>query len=118
VEWTVLERYDDQWRRTGGWALPSALIDRLRPYSNSGGSWGADGNLYLTGHDAGELYVLKLPSAGPVLEWVETIRGTHEGQGMAWDRSRDHTFYGISRSALQVLILEIPADQPSLTPSF
>jgi hypothetical protein len=110
VEWTVLERYDDQWRRTGGWTLPAALVARLRPYSNSGGSWGADERLYLTGHDAGELYVVELPRSGSVMNWVGTIRATHEGQGFAWDTSRERTLFGIRRSSLEVVVLELVPD--------
>jgi len=110
VEWTVLERYDDSWRRTGGWTLPDSLIARLRPYSNSGGSWGSDDRLYLTGHDRGELYVLELPRAGSTLSWAGTIRGTFEGQGMAWDRTGERTFFGIRRSSREVVVLEVPTD--------
>jgi len=32
--------------------------------SPSGGRWGSDGFLYVTGHDLLEMYVLKLPIAG------------------------------------------------------
>jgi hypothetical protein len=108
VDFTVLERYDDGWRRTGGWVFPEALVSRFRPYSNSGGSWGNDGRLYLTGHDEGELYVAELPNSGSTLQWVETIRGSFEGQGMAWDRTRPGVFYGIRRSSREVVVFEIP----------
>ena len=40
--------------------------------SNSGGSWGADGFLYLTGRDPANLRA-RLPKAGSVLELVNTI---------------------------------------------
>ena len=55
--------------------------------SNSGGSWGPDGFLYLTGHDLEEVYKVRLPTAGSTLELVTTIPMTVRGQGIAWDRS-------------------------------
>lgn len=109
VEWTVLERYDDQWRRTGGWVFPPSLVARWRPYSTSGGVWGADGRLYVTGHDAPELYVLRLPGAGAALEWVETIRGTHHGQGIARDPADPTLIYGIDRGAREAVVLQLPS---------
>ena len=108
VEWTVLERYDDQWRRTGGWTLPAALVARIRPYSNSGGVWAPDGSLYLTGHDRREMYVVRLPAAGSELEWVETVRGITPGQGIALDPARPRTLYGIERASTEIVVMEIP----------
>lgn len=66
--------------------------------SNSGGSFGPDGWLYITGHDATEVYVMKLPSAGSILTWVATIwLPDIAGQGIAWDRlrGRDGSLYRI-----------------------
>ena len=31
------------------WTLPEEILARMTPMSNSGGSWGRDGFLYLTG---------------------------------------------------------------------
>lgn len=108
VEWTVIERFDDEWRQTGGWTLPAGLITRLRPFSNSGGVWTADGRLFLTGHDDRELYVLRLPPSGSELEWVETIRGTTPGQGIAIDPAHPDTVFGIDRAATEIVVLAIP----------
>jgi hypothetical protein len=108
VEWTVVERFDDEWRQTGGWTLPAPLIARLRPFSNSGGVWTADGRLYLTGHDDRELYVLRLPVSGAELEWVETVEGTTPGQGIAIDPAHPETVYGIDRASTEIVVLEIP----------
>ena len=66
--------------------------------SNSGGSWGPDGFLYLTGHDPAELYRMRLPKAGSVLELVEIIPMNIRGQGIAWDRSQPGVIYGIIRA--------------------
>jgi hypothetical protein len=108
VEWTVLERYDDQWRRTGGWVFPDALVERMRPYSNSGGVWAPDGRLYLTGHDEREMYVVRLPESGSAVEWVETIEGSTPGQGIARDPLLPRTWYGIDRATTEIVVMEIP----------
>ena len=64
TRWTVLEKLDDSWRIISSWIFPEAVLRRVEPMSVSGGSWGPDGLLYCTGHDAPEFYVLKLPAAG------------------------------------------------------
>lgn len=99
VEWTQIVEFDDDWRRTGGWALPAELIARLSPrgYSCSGGAIGPDGRLYVTGHDAPELYVLEFPSAGPVLRWIATVPVTAEGQAFGWNPRDRGTIYFIRR---------------------
>jgi hypothetical protein len=78
--------------------------------SNSGGSWGPDGRLWLTGHDLGEAYVMEPPRAGSELRWIATVRlpGV-EGQGIAWDLSSRHpTLWAIRRSTKQVLQFDVP----------
>jgi hypothetical protein len=76
--------------------------------SSSGGSWGDDGLLYATGHDAKELYVLRLPKLGSTLEYVTTIDLPFEGQSWAWDRSEKRIIYGITRSTREVVVARIP----------
>ena len=73
-------------------------------WSNSGGSWGSDGRLYITGHDHAEIYAMSLPRAGSVLVLEETLPVTAEGQGIAWDRSEPGTMYTILRSKAQVVV--------------
>ena len=46
------------------WTLPKVLLDKFEDMSNSGGSWGPDGYLYLSGHDPAELYRMRLPKGG------------------------------------------------------
>jgi hypothetical protein len=86
-EWTRIVEFDDEWRETGGWTLPAELVVRLGTdgYSTSGGALGPGGLLYLTGHDAPELYVLSFPSAGSVLRWIATLPIPAEGQAFGWD---------------------------------
>ncbi|MCA1440412.1 cycloisomerase [Ensifer sp. IC4062] len=90
-------RFGDDWRVAETWVLPDEVLDKFGDMSNSGGSWGPDGRLYLTGHDAAEAYVMERPEAGSVLKWVATVPLKNTGQGIAWDRSTPDVLYGISR---------------------
>ena len=98
-EWTQLVEFDDDWRRTGGWALPAELIERLssRGYSCSGGAFGPGGWLFATGHDNPELYVLSFPDGGTVLHWTATIPITAEGQAFGWDPREPGVIYFVHR---------------------
>ncbi len=61
---TQIVRFSNEFLVLEAWTLPLEVLDRMRPMSNSGGSWGPDGYLYLTGHDHGELYVMEIPEFG------------------------------------------------------
>ncbi len=76
--------------------------------SSSGGSWGDDGLLYVTGHDRGELYALRLPEAGTVLEHVATIGLPTGGQAIAWDRSQSRVLWSLDRETKMVVASRIP----------
>ena len=111
--WTTLVKFDDQWRRVGGWALPEPVLERMAPFSCSGGGFGDDGLLYLTGHDRPELYVLALPTeGGATLDLVETIAIPFEGQAITWDRSGapadKRVLWGVNRASLQVVAVKVP----------
>jgi hypothetical protein len=95
---TQLIKFTLDFRMVESWVLPRSILDKFGVMSNSGGSWGPDGFLYLTGHDLGELYKMKLPSAGSVLELVATIPIGVRGQGIAWDRSEPGVLYGVVRA--------------------
>ena len=60
-------------------------------------SWGSDSLLYVTGHDHPELYALRLPKMGSILEQVATYPIKGKGQGIAWDRSDPGVLWMISR---------------------
>lgn len=107
VEWTTLERFDEEWRRTGGWSFPGELIERFRPYSSSGGFWTADGEIWLSGHDAAEVYVTRLPASGATLEWIATISAPIAGQGIARDPEDPSLLYGIDRAAQEVIVARV-----------
>jgi len=107
---TQIVKMDDHFQVVESWNIPKTILDRFKPMSNSGGSWGPDGRLWLTGHDLGEAYVMNLPAAGPELEWVATVTLPNvEGQGIAWDRSGDKpTLWAIKRSTSQALSFAAP----------
>jgi outer membrane protein assembly factor BamB len=104
---TVLVKFDDDWRRLGAWLFPETVLARFAPRSSSGGVWGDDGRLYVTGHDEQELYVLALPDAGGRLIHVATIPIAAHGQAIAWG-GRDRTFWGIDRDALELIEMRLP----------
>ena len=84
-EWTSLVRFDAGFAPQGGFAFPAAVVKRFGTRSASGGAFGPDGLLYVTGHDAPEVYALRVPSAGAELELVEILPAPAPGQGIAWD---------------------------------
>ena len=94
---TQVVRFDDDWQPVEGWTIPEEVVEKFEDMSNSGGSWGPDGKLYLTGHDPAEAYVMQLPEFGSVLNWVATVPLDNRGQGIAWDRSEPDILYAIIR---------------------
>ena len=107
VQRTRLVRYDDEWQPQGEWTFPDSVIQRFLPASNSGGAWGPNGLLYVTGHDHAELYVLRVPAKPGTLEHVTTVAAPIAGQGIAWDRSDIGTLYGIVRSQKTVVKMRL-----------
>ena len=105
--WTEVVQFDDQWRRAGGWVFPSGIIERFGGASCSGGAFGPEGLLFTTGHDAKELYVLGLPSAGSVLQWKDTIPISAEGQAFCWDPVEPSILYSISRHKREIIVSRV-----------
>ena len=95
---TQMIKFTPDFRFVQAWVLPKVLLDKFELMSNSGGSWGPDGFLYLSGHDPAEIYKVRLPRMGSVLEVVEIIPANIRGQGIAWDRSEPGILYGIIRA--------------------
>jgi hypothetical protein len=105
---TLLVRFDERWRERQRWHLPDPVLQRLRPMSASGGGWGPDGQLYLTGHDRAELYVLRVPAQKAVLEHVRTIAiPPIDGQSIDWDETAPGVLYGIARRTGEVFALRV-----------
>ena len=71
----MLVQFDQSWREVRSWTYPPEVIDRFLPHSCSGGAWGADGRLYVSGHDRPEIYALKLRTAGTQLKLVDILPG-------------------------------------------
>ena len=69
--------------------IPDSITRQMQPYAASGGALGADGLLYLSGHDKPEVYVLAAPRMGPKLIHVATISVDIEGQAIVWDDSAE-----------------------------
>src|ERR687895_520979 len=119
TENTQVVRFDRDWQVAQAYTIPNEILDRFRPMSNSGGSWGPDGRLWLTGHDLGETYVMEAPPAGSELRWIATVKlpGV-EGQGLAWDlTSKNATLWTIKRSTKQVLQFDVPWRQIEAQPA-
>jgi hypothetical protein len=106
--WTFFGKFTDDWQLVESWIFPPQLIKAFNPSSCSGGSWGDDGELYVTGHDARELYVLRLPKMGPTLELVTVIEVPFDGQAWAWDRKEKRVIYGITRASGEVVVAQVP----------
>lgn len=106
--YTTIVKFDSQWRRLESFALPDAVLARMAPMSNSGGGWGDDGLLYITGHDKPEMYVLRLPRAGSVLELVATVEIPFGGQAIDWDPAGKRLLWGISRKDRKAIAVTVP----------
>lgn len=107
-DWSTLVEFGPNWTRRQGFVFPAELVDRVRPYSFSGGAWGPDGHLYVTGHDSTRVYELDLPSAGSQLRFLEAYDFPGEGQGIAWDPARPGVLYGIRRSDHEIVVTRRP----------
>ncbi|MBC8065841.1 MAG: hypothetical protein H7Y17_13495 [Chlorobia bacterium] len=101
-DFSVLVKYDKDWRRVGGYAFPKELVARWDGMTCSGGVFGRDGLIYATGHHAPEVHVLRFPKAGPVLELVKIIKSPVEGQGVAIDRASGR-FFQMQRKTREIV---------------
>lgn len=91
-------------RQIESFALPPEIVERFEDRSNSGGAWWPDGYLYATGHDAADIYVLRLPDRGSVLELIEIVPAPAEGQGIAWDPAEPDLLYTLVRSRREIVV--------------
>ncbi len=110
---TFFVRFDDRWRETGRWTYPKAVIDQLGRYSLSGGLWRGE-YLLVTGHDEGELYRLRLPGRGLVLEYVGKQSVGFTGQGFATDKLTGG-LVGINRAQRKVVFVRAGEPPAPLT---
>jgi len=105
--WTTLVRFDRQWRRLEGWVFPPELIAEFGDYSSSGGAFGPDGRLYVTGHDHQKLYVLEFPEGGSTLIYRGFVDIAAEGQAFAFDPTEDWRLYSIVKRERKVLVSDL-----------
>jgi len=76
--------------------------------SISGGGWGPDDRLYLSGHDLSELYVVTLPKGGATLDHFGTYTMAAEGQAIDWDETKPGNFWGIARKGGEMIEMRLP----------
>ena len=112
-EHSSIARFDAAWRPLGSLGFPRAVIERFGTRSNSGGAFGPHGLLFATGHDAPELYVLRVPAAGAVLELVEILPAPASGQGIAWDPAEPGVLWTIRREAREVVASRLVGSAPA-----
>lgn len=105
---TQLVEYDAHWRRRQAFVFPRSVIGAFSRMSASGGAWGPDGYLYVSGHDRPQLYVLRLPGYGSVLRQVATVTVPSHGQAFGWDPAGRRIIYTIDRPTHSVFALRIP----------
>ncbi len=105
---TTLVRYDKDFKELQRFRFPDTVLERFSPRSSSGGAWADDGLLYVTGHDRPELYVMRVPKAGDVLEHVGTFAIPTPGQAIAWQRGAKRILWGIERARNEVVAAQIP----------
>jgi hypothetical protein len=105
--YTLLVRMDDAFRQEAAWTFPSEVLDRFAPKSCSGASWDDKGRLFVSGHDRPEIYELKLPEAGSVLELVRTIPVATNGQAIDWDPKVKNRLWSITRGEAVMVASDI-----------
>lgn len=99
--------FDAQWKKLNSLSFPSELVVMFGKNSSSGGSFGPEGHLFITGHDAQELYVLDLPAKGDTFILKNTIPISAHGQAFAWDRAEPGILYSIDRKTSEVIVSRI-----------
>lgn len=100
---TFLARLNEDFMIDRLWGLPAPVLDLLAPKSISGASWGQNGLLYLSGHDKPEIYAMKLPEAGPVLDHVGTFSISTNGQAIDVDPKDPGLLWSIDRKSKVVV---------------
>lgn len=107
---TQIVRFSADWQVDQAYVIPDVVVEKFEDMSNSGGSWGPDGHLYLSGHDPAEVYVMDIPQIGSTLDWIATVPVAIAGQGIAWDRSQPNVLYGFVRETNSVSVNQIDLD--------
>ncbi len=106
---TCVVRFDLNWKPAAEIRFPAEMVAKFGKHSSSGGSFGPGGHLFITGHDAQELYVLDAPTTGEFMAWREAVPITAHGQAFAWDRAEAGVLYSIDRKTHEVIVSRISA---------
>jgi len=101
---TRVVRFDLNWKSAAEVRFPTEMVKKFGKNSSSGGSFGPDRHLFITGHDAQELYVLDHPVEGDEWKWQTAIPISAHGQAFAWDRSQPGVLWSIDRKTKQVIV--------------
>lgn len=104
---TQVVKFDADWQVDQAYVIPDIVVEKFDDMSNSGGSWGPDGHLYLSGHDPAEAYAMDIPEMGSTLKWIGTVPLDIAGQGIAWDRSQPDVIYGFVRKTNTVTVNKV-----------
>lgn len=104
---SVLLRFDADWKETGRWTYPAALVKDWGRMSLSGAVWQGD-VLLATGHDKKVIYRLKVPTEGGRVRWLDTLESPFPGQGIAVD-PRTRGLIGIDRKKKAVVFATLEA---------
>ena len=90
------------------WTFPKEVVDNWGDMSCSGGSWGADGNLYTTGHDHEKAFVLEIDKTDKLKYLRAENNVGFYGQAIAWDRfSEQPMLWGIVKRKF-IIVTSIP----------
>lgn len=109
---TTVVKFDRAWRPLASWRFPGTVLQRFKPRSASGGAFGEDGLLYVTGHDLPEAYVLRATPGRAELDHIATVPIAAEGQAIAFDRSSARVLFGISRAKREIVAMRLPKVEP------
>lgn len=109
---TLLVRFNDTFQPEARWSFPPAVLARFAPRSCSGASWGADGRLYVSGHDRPEIYVLSVPQGGGELLLQAIVPVTTGGQAIDWDPQVPDLLWSIARADRAAVSHRITAPVP------
>jgi len=107
---TTLVRFTPDFTEKESWLFPANVLERFGHMSASGGRWGPGNLLYVTGHDLPEMYVLRLPSGGPRLEYVRTIPTPTNGQSFDWDYGNPGVMWSIERKQAEAVESRLPIE--------
>ncbi len=111
---TRLVKFDGEWKVSESWAFPAGILERFAKRSCSGGSFDAQGRLFISGHDERELYLIDTPAANREFLWLASVPVGAPGQAFAWDLSQgaEGIVYGIERKTREVVVSKVAQKTP------